>query len=104
MRRFIALLAVPMLVSFVQAQPIVRSSNPGGVQVVGNTELRADQKSVVGVAVGTGNDARNAAAAVKGNVQIQGNTTIKVEQKNTSAVSVGIKNKSSNEAGTIGGN
>ena len=105
MRSVFALLTTAVLVSAAYAQqPILRSSNPGGIQVIGNTELRAEQQAVSAVAVGAGNEAKNSAAAIKGNVQIQGNTTIKAEQKNVRAMSVGQKNQSSNEAGTIGGN
>jgi hypothetical protein len=105
MRRALVLLTTVVLAGAVHAQqPIIRSSNPGGVQVIGNTELRAEQKSVSAVAVGAGNEARNAAATASRSVLIQGNTTIKAEQKNTTAVAVGTKNKSTNEAGTIGGN
>ena len=74
------------------------------MQVLGNTDLRAEQKAVSAVAVGAGNEARNAAGTASRSVLIQGNTTIKAEQKNVSAIAVGSKNKSTNEAGAIGGN
>lgn len=93
-----ALLAVPVM-----AQQVQRSSNARGVQIQGDTELKADQKNVTAVAVGQGNQASNAAAAIKGGTQIQGNTTISAKQKNATAVAVGKDNKASNEAGVIGG-
>ncbi len=105
MRSVVALLTVGVLAGAAYAQqPIIRSSSPSGVQVVGNTDLRAEQKTVTAVAVGAGNEAKNSAATASRSVQIQGNTTIKAEQKNTTAIAVGAKNKSTNEAGTIGGN
>ena len=55
------------------------------------------------VAVGEGNTAANAAAAIKGGTQIQGNTKIKATQKNATAVAVGKNNAAANEAGVIGG-
>ena len=53
-----ALIAAPAL-----AQQTQRSSNPQGVQIQGNTEIKADQKNVVAVAVGEGNTAKNTAGA-----------------------------------------
>ncbi|MBP9058932.1 MAG: hypothetical protein KBF98_01295 [Rhodoferax sp.] len=85
------------------AQPVQRSSAAQGVQIQGNAELKADQKSVTAVAVGEGNTAANAAAAIKGGTQIQGNTKIKATQKNATAVAVGKNNAAANEAGVIGG-
>jgi hypothetical protein len=85
------------------AQQTQRSSNPQGVQIQGNTEIKADQKNVTAVAVGEGNTAKNTAGAIKGGTQIQGNTKIKASQKNATAVAVGKGNEASNEAGVIGG-
>ena len=80
------------------------SPNSQGVQIQGNTEIKAKQENAAAVAVGEGNVAKNTAGAIKGGTQIQGNTKIKAKQKNTTAVAVGKGNKASNEAGTIGGN
>jgi hypothetical protein len=85
------------------AQQAQRSSNPQGVQIQGDTEIKADQKNVTAVAVGEGNSAKNTAGAIKGGTQIQGNTKITAKQKNATAVAVGKNNKASNEAGVIGG-
>ncbi|MCF8211062.1 MAG: hypothetical protein K9K38_16915 [Rhodoferax sp.] len=93
-----AIVAVPAF-----AQQTQRSSNPQGVQIQGNTDIKADQKNVSAIAVGEGNTAKNTAGAIKGGTQIQGNTTIKASQKNAQAVAVGKGNSASNEAGVIGG-
>jgi len=93
-----ALVAAPAF-----AQQAQRSSNAQGVQIQGNTEIKADQKNVTAVAVGEGNTAKNTAGAIKGGTQIQGNTKIKASQKNATAVAVGKGNKAANEAGVIGG-
>ena len=79
------------------------SPNAQGVQIQGNTEIKADQKNVTAVAVGEGNTAKNTAGAIKGGTQIQGNTKIKASQKNATAVAVGKNNTAANEAGVIGG-
>jgi hypothetical protein len=93
-----ALVAVPVL-----AQPVMRSSSPAGVQIQGNTDIRAKQEDAAAVSAGQGNEAKNSAGAIKDGTQIQGNTNIKVEQKNARAVAVGKDNKATNEAGVIGG-
>lgn len=93
-----AIIASP---AFAQTQ---RSSNPQGVQIQGNTEIKASQENTAAVATGEGNTAKNTAGAIKGGTQIQGNTKIKASQKNTTAVASGKNNKASNEAGVIGGN
>lgn len=97
------LMAAAVIASPVFAQSVQRSSNPRGVQVQGNTEIKADQKNTTAVAVGEGNTARNAAGAVKGGTQIQGNTRIQASQKDATAVAVGKGNKSENTSGQIGG-
>jgi len=97
-------LAVAMIATPVFAQQAQRSSNPQGVQIQGNTDIKADQQNTTAVAVGEGNTAKNTAGAIKGGTQIQGNTNIKANQKNATAVAVGKGNKSSNETGVIGGN
>jgi len=104
MRTITILLASAIIATPVFAQQVVqRSSNPQGVQIQGNTEIKADQKSTAAVAVGEGNVAKNTAGAIKGGTQIQGNTKIKATQKNASAVAVGKNNAAANEAGQIGG-
>ncbi|HCC53724.1 MAG TPA: hypothetical protein DEQ20_02165 [Desulfobulbaceae bacterium] len=95
--------AVAMIATPVFAQQAQRSSNPQGVQIQGNTDIKADQKNVTAVSVGEGNTAKNTAGAIKGGTQIQGNTKIKASQKNATAVAVGKNNTAGNEAGQIGG-
>ena len=79
------------------------SPNAQGVQIQGNTEIKAQQENSTAVSVGEGNVAKNTAGAIKGGTQIQGNTKIHAQQKNSTAVSAGKGNTSANEAGTIGG-
>ncbi|WP_222428741.1 hypothetical protein [Denitratisoma sp. DHT3] len=79
------------------------SPNAQGVQIQGNTEIKAKQENTAAVAVGEGNVAKNTAGAIKGGTQIQGNTKINASQKNTAAVAVGKNNTAANEAGQIGG-
>lgn len=85
------------------SQEILRSSSPQGVQVRGNTDLKASQESSAAVAVGEANTAKNTASAVKGSTQIQGNTKVTTEQKNAKATAVGKNNAAGNEVGVIGG-
>ncbi len=80
------------------------SSSSQGVQIQGNTEIKAKQENSVAVSVGEGNTAKNTAGAIKGGTQIQGNTKINASQKNSAAIAVGKNNKAANEAGVIGGN
>ena len=103
MRLITLLLATVVISAPAFAQQTQRSSNPQGVQIQGNTEIKADQKNVTAVAVGEGNTAKNTAGAIKGGTQIQGNTKIKATQKNATAIAVGKNNEASNEAGVIGG-
>ncbi|MDP2785180.1 MAG: hypothetical protein Q8O38_11400 [Sulfurimicrobium sp.] len=105
---FAALIAFASTAAFGQASQAGRSGsmsspNAQGVQIQGNTEIKADQKNVTAVAVGEGNTAKNTAGAIKGGTQIQGNTKIKASQKNATAVAVGKGNAAANEAGVIGG-
>jgi hypothetical protein len=101
-------LALTMFAAIIAATPLCaqvqRSSNPQGVQIQGNIDLKADQKVTAAVAIGEGNEAKNTAAGIKAGVQIQGNTKITATQKNTSAVAIGKDNKATNDAGVIGGN
>lgn len=102
--RVIALLVASAIVAAPAfAQQAQRSSNPQGVQIQGNTEIKAKQENTAAVAVGEGNVAKNTAGAIKGGTQIQGNTKINASQKNTAAVAVGKNNTAANEAGVIGG-
>ncbi len=103
MRLITFIIASAILASPAFAQSTQRSSNPQGVQIQGNTEIKADQKNVTAVAVGEGNVAKNTAGAIKGGTQIQGNTKIKASQKNATAVAQGKNNTAANEAGVIGG-
>lgn len=102
----VSLLAFASFAAFGQAVSTKQgqgSSNANGVQIQGNTDIKADQKNVTAVAVGEGNTAKNTAGAIKGGTQIQGNTKIKASQKNAAAVAVGKNNTAANEAGVIGG-
>lgn len=103
MRLITFIIASAIVASPAFAQSTQRSSNPQGVQIQGNTEIKADQKNVTAVAVGEGNVAKNTAGAIKGGTQIQGNTKIKATQKNATAVAQGKNNTAANEAGVIGG-
>ncbi len=85
------------------AQSSQRSTNAQGVQIQGNTDIKAKQENSTAVAVGEGNTAKNTAGAIKGGTQIQGNTKIQASQKNSTAVAVGKGNTAANEAGVIGG-
>jgi len=85
------------------AQSAQRSTNTQGVQIQGNTDIKAKQENTTAVAVGEGNTAKNTAGAIKGGTQIQGNTKIQASQKNATAVAVGKGNTAANEAGVIGG-
>jgi hypothetical protein len=105
---FSAVIALACGAAFGQASQAGRtgamsSPNAQGVQIQGNTEIKADQKNVTAVAVGEGNTAKNTAGAIKGGTQIQGNTKVKATQKNATAVAVGKNNAAANEAGVIGG-
>ncbi len=93
--------AVLSTMAFGQAKQ--SSSNAQGVQIQGNTEIKASQENTTAVAVGEGNVAKNTAGAIKGGTQIQGNTKIKATQKNATAVAQGKNNTAANEAGVIGG-
>jgi len=102
--RLIALfIASAVIAAPVFAQSVQRSSNPQGVQIQGNTDIKAKQENTAAVTVGEGNTAKNTAGAIKGGTQIQGNTKIQASQKNATAVAVGKGNKSENTAGQIGG-
>jgi len=104
MRIISALIAASVIASPVFAQQAQRSSNPQGVQIQGNTEIKAKAENTSAVSVGQGNEAKNTAGAIKGGTQIQGNTKIDAKQKNTTAVAQGKNNAAGNTAGAIGGN
>jgi acyl-[acyl carrier protein]--UDP-N-acetylglucosamine O-acyltransferase len=99
-----ALVAVSLSSSVFAQQQVMRSSNPSGVQIQGNTSIAARNESVAAASVGQSNESKNTSGAIKGGVQIQGNTTINASQKNAAAVTVGRENKATNQAGVIGGN
>ncbi len=110
MRTHIAIIALTTVLStgaFAQAGGQISGKGAqgtgGGVNIQGNTEIKAKQENVTAVAVGQGNTAKNTAGAIKGGTNIQGNTKIKAEQKNATAVAVGKGNTAANEAGVIGG-
>ncbi len=103
MRLITLLLASIFVTAPVFAQQSQRSSNPQGVQIQGNTEIKAQQDNAVAVSIGEGNTAKNTAGAIKGGTQIQGNTKIHAKQKNTTAIAEGRNNKAVNDAGVIGG-
>ena len=79
------------------------SPNAQGVQIQGNTEIKASQDGANATVKGENNTAQNTSGAIKGGTQIQGNTKIKSAQKNATANASGKNNKAANEAGTIGG-
>ncbi len=107
--RKIAFIALSVLSTAVFAQAGGQISGKGaqgtggGVNIQGNTTIKAEQKGVTAVAVGQGNTAKNTAGAIKGGTNIQGNTTIKAKQTGATAVAVGKGNTAANEAGVIGG-
>ena len=103
MRHITTLLALLAISLPALSQQIQRSSNPQGVQIQGNVDLKAQQENAVAVTVGEANVARNTAGAVKGDTQIQGNTKVKSVQKNATATAVGKNNAAGNEVGVIGG-
>lgn len=104
MRKFVLLLASILIAAPAFAEdPIQRSSSPTGIQVKGNTNLKADQDNAVSVAVGKDNLSRNTAGSIKDSVQIQGDTNIKASQKNVATHTFGKNNTATNEAGVIGG-
>ena len=103
MRIIAILVASVVIATSAAAQSIQRSSNPQGIQIQGNTEIKAEQESAGAVAVGRSNTAKNTAGAIKEDTQIQGNTEINAKQKNATSVAVGKNNKARNEAGVVGG-
>ena len=58
--------AVAMIATPVFAQQAQRSSNPQGVQIQGNTKIKASQKNATAVAVGKNNTAGNEAGQIGG--------------------------------------
>lgn len=104
MRFMTALIAAAVVSAPVFAQQTQRSSNPQGVQIQGNTEIKAENKNTTAIASGEGNVAKNTTGAIKGGTQIQGNTKITAKQTNATAVATGKNNTAENQAGVIGGN
>ncbi|MDP2809910.1 MAG: hypothetical protein Q8O34_07140 [Rhodocyclaceae bacterium] len=82
---------------------VQRSSSPRGVQIQGDTDIKARGQNVNTVAAGKDNTAKTAVGAVKGGTQIQGHTEIKASAKNVSTVAVGKDNKAGSTVGAIGG-
>ncbi len=103
MRLVSALVIAAVVASPVFAQQTQRSSNPNGVQIQGNTNIKASNQNVTAIASGQGNEAKNTTGAIKGGTQIQGNTNINASQKGAAAVATGKGNTAANEAGVIGG-
>lgn len=95
--------AAAMLASPVFAQQTQRSSNPEGVQIKGNTDIKAKNKNTTAMSIGSDNTAAITTGAIKGGTTIKGNTTIKAEQTNSTAMAIGKGNTAVNEAGVIGG-
>ena len=105
---FIALASVISTAAFAQAvsgtpKGVQGSSSSQGVQIQGNTDIKASQADSTAVAKGEGNVAKNTAGAIKGGTQIQGNTKINAKQKSSTAVASGKNNEAGNAAGVIGG-
>lgn len=74
-----------------------------GVNIQGNTDIKASGENVNAVAVGKNNRAKNTIGGIKGGSNIQGNTKIHAHGKNVNAVAVGKGNKAENEIGVVGG-
>jgi hypothetical protein len=72
MRLISMMIAAAVVASPAFAQQTQRSSNPQGVQIQGNTDIKAKNENVTAVAVGEGNEAKNTTGAIKGGTQIQG--------------------------------
>lgn len=87
----------------VQASPGSVQATSGGVNIQGNTNIKANAENVNAVAVGKGNTAKNSVGSIKGGTNIKGNTNIKANAKNVNAVAVGKGNTATNDVGTIGG-
>jgi len=103
MRLVSALVIAAVVASPVFAQQTQRSSNPNGVQIQGNTSIKAANQDVKAIVSGQNNEAKNTTGAIKGGTQIQGNTNINASQKGATAVASGKNNTAANEAGVIGG-
>ena len=87
----------------IQADPSSVQATSGGVNIQGNTNIKANAENVNAVAVGQNNTAKNAVGAIKGGTNIKGNTNIKANAKNVNAVAVGKGNTATNDVGVIGG-
>ena len=66
MRLITFMIAAAVAASPVLAQQTQRSSNPQGVQIQGNTNIKASQKNATAVAVGKNNTAANEAGVIGG--------------------------------------
>lgn len=106
MRNLLIAVALAVSSSAVLAQMQVgvqRSSSPRGVQIQGDTDIKANAQNVNAVAAGSDNAAANSAGAVKGDTNIKGNTRINATVREANAVAVGKGNKADNAVGAIGG-
>lgn len=103
MRLIFSLLVSTLVVTPAVAKIVKSEAPPKAAQVKGNTELKADQKTVTAVGVGEGNTATNTAGAIRAGSKIQGNTSINASQNGATAISAGRNNTAANEAGVIGG-
>lgn len=95
--------AAAMLASPVFAQQAQRSSNPEGVQIKGNTDIKAKNTNTTAMAIGDNTHAAITTGVIKGGTTIKGNTTIKAQQTNSTAMAIGKNTSAVNEAGVIGG-
>lgn len=102
MRLLSTLIIAALVTAPAFAQQTQRSSNPNGVQIQGNTNIKAANQDVKAVVSGQNNEAKNTTGAIKGGTQIQGNTNISAAQKGAAAVASGKNNAAANEAGVIG--
>lgn len=101
--RIVGILMVTVLASAPVLAQVQRSSNPQGVQIQGNTNIKASAENQSAIAKGEGNTAQNSTGAIKGGTQIQGNTSIQAKSKNSTAAAIGKNNAAANDVGTIGG-
>ena len=103
MRLVAFLIATTIIATPTFAESVQRSSNPQGVQIDGNADIKATQEGSAAVAQGEGNTAKSSAGAIKSGTQIQGDTKIQASQKNSTAVATGKGNTAENQVGMIGG-
>ncbi len=80
----------------------LKSTNPNGVQIQGDTTINANAKNVNTTAIGQGNTAETAVGAIGGGTQIQGNTTINANAHNVNTTAIGQDNVARTTVGGIG--